>query len=140
MVVGLSSFQFFLLLTCHAYKALSYMPMPSAPGKKNHAPRCQWPPFLGKKNLGPGQWQGGEDSRRGCPSQTSLLPPSDPPPPPLLIHPCPPPPPSTPPPQTKVTIVGKNEIYNREKLSGPFLVHRVLGPRPPPLLSSNASL
>ena len=32
-----------------------------------------------------------------------------------------------PPPQTKVTIVGKNEIYIRENLMGPFLV-----PDPPP--------
>ena len=32
----------------------------------------------------------------------------------------------SPPPQTKVTIVGKNEIYNRENLVRPFLVH------PPP--------
>ena len=33
--------------------------------------------------------------------------------------------------QTKVTIVGKNEIYNRENLVGPFLVHKLLGPRHP---------
>ena len=38
------------------------------------------------------------------------------------------------PPQTKVTIVGKNEIYNRENLVRPFLVHQVLGPKPPPPL------
>ena len=37
-------------------------------------------------------------------------------------------------PQTKVTIVGKNEIYNRENLVRPFLVHQVLGPKPPPPL------
>ena len=37
----------------------------------------------------------------------------------------------SPPPQTKVTIVGKNEIYNRENLVRPFLVHQVLGPKPP---------
>ena len=36
--------------------------------------------------------------------------------------------------QTKVTIVGKNEIYNRENLVRPFLVHQVLGPKPPPPL------
>ena len=38
--------------------------------------------------------------------------------------------------QTKVSIVGKNEIYKRENLVGPFLVHKILGPRrpPPPLL------
>ena len=35
--------------------------------------------------------------------------------------------------QTKVTIVGKNEIYNMETLVGPFLVHTLLPP-PPPLL------
>ena len=35
------------------------------------------------------------------------------------------------PPQTKVTIVGKNEIYNWENLVGPFLVRKLLGPRPP---------
>ena len=40
--------------------------------------------------------------------------------------------PGPPPPQTKVTIVGKNEIYNWENLIGPFLVHKLLGPRPPP--------
>ena len=33
--------------------------------------------------------------------------------------------------QTKVTIVGKNEIYHRENLVGPFLVHNLLGPKPP---------
>ena len=39
----------------------------------------------------------------------------------------------TPPPfQTEVTIVGKHEIYPRENLIGPLLVHKVLGPRPPP--------
>ena len=43
-----------------------------------------------------------------------------------------------PPPQTKATIVGKNEIYNRENLIGPFLVQQLLGLRPPP--SSNTSL
>ena len=37
-----------------------------------------------------------------------------------------------PPPKTKGTIVGKNEIYNREDLIGPLLVHTLLGPRPPP--------
>ena len=35
----------------------------------------------------------------------------------------------SPPPQTKVTIVGKNEIYNRENLVRPFLVHQVFGPQ-----------
>ena len=40
----------------------------------------------------------------------------------------------SPPPQTKVTIVGKNEIYNRKNLVRPFLVHQVLGPKPPPPL------
>ena len=40
----------------------------------------------------------------------------------------------SPPPQTKVTIVGKNEIYSRENLVRPFLVHQVLGPKPPPPL------
>ena len=37
-----------------------------------------------------------------------------------------------PPPQTKVTIAGKNEIDNPEKLVGPFLAHKPSGPRPPP--------
>ena len=37
-----------------------------------------------------------------------------------------------PPPRTKVTIVGKNEIYGTENLIGPFLVHKLLGPSPPP--------
>ena len=40
------------------------------------------------------------------------------PPPPLL--------------QTKVTIVGKNELYFWETLVGPFLVREFLGRRPPP--------
>ena len=35
-------------------------------------------------------------------------------------------------PQTKVTTVGKNEIYNRENLVGPFLVHKIWVPDPPP--------
>ena len=43
-----------------------------------------------------------------------------------------PPPPPGPPAQTKVTIAGKNEICNRENLIGPFLVRKLLGPRPPP--------
>ena len=33
---------------------------------------------------------------------------------------------------TKVITVGKNELYNRDNLVGPFLVHKLLGPRPPP--------
>ena len=41
-----------------------------------------------------------------------------------------------PPPRTKGTIVGNNEIYRRETLIGPFLVHKCLGPRPPPPPSS----
>ena len=41
----------------------------------------------------------------------------------------PPPPPWTL--QNKVTIVGKSEIYNRENVVGPFLVHKLLGPIPP---------
>ena len=45
------------------------------------------------------------------------------------MPPLEPPPPS---PQTKVTIVGKNEIYNREHLIGPFLVHKLSSPSPPP--------
>ena len=36
--------------------------------------------------------------------------------------------------QTKVTVVGKSEIYNRENLVGPFLVHTFFSPRPPPPL------
>ena len=38
-----------------------------------------------------------------------------------------------PPLQTKVIIVGQNEICHQENLVGPFLVHKFLGPRPPPL-------
>ena len=34
---------------------------------------------------------------------------------------------------------GKNEVYHWENLVGPFLVHKILGPRPP-LPSSNKSL
>ena len=37
----------------------------------------------------------------------------------------------SPPPQTKVTIVGRNETYNWENLVEPFLVHKLLGPKPP---------
>ena len=37
-----------------------------------------------------------------------------------------------PPPTTKTFAVGNNEIYNWENLIGPFLVHTILGPRPPP--------
>ena len=40
-----------------------------------------------------------------------------------------------PPPRTKVTITGDNPIYRRENLIGPFLVHKCLGPRPPPRAS-----
>ena len=36
------------------------------------------------------------------------------------------PPPS---PETKVTMVGNSEIYRWESLVGPFLVHKLLGPR-----------
>ena len=39
---------------------------------------------------------------------------------------------ATPPPPTKVTIVGKNEVYHWENLVGPFVIHKLLGPRPPP--------
>ena len=38
----------------------------------------------------------------------------------------------TPPRKTKGTIVGNNEICRWENLVGPFLVHNILGPRPPP--------
>ena len=40
--------------------------------------------------------------------------------------------PPCPPPQTKVTVVGKGEIHRCKNLVGPFLVHKLLGPRPPP--------
>ena len=33
--------------------------------------------------------------------------------------------------QTEATVVGQNEMYRRENLIGPFLVHKLLGPRPP---------
>ena len=36
-----------------------------------------------------------------------------------------------PPPQTKVAIAGKTEIYRWKNLVGPFLVHKLSGPRPP---------
>ena len=42
-----------------------------------------------------------------------------------------PPPPPLPPPQTNGHS-GKNEMYKRENLIGPFLVRKLLGPRPPP--------
>ena len=54
-------------------------------------------------------------------------------PPPQTL--CQPPPP---PPRTKVTIAGKNEIYHRENLVGPFLAHNLLPPPLPP--PSNTSL
>ena len=60
---------------------------------------------------------------------------------PTTIEPSPPPgPPSCPPPppQTKVTTVGKNEIYDGENLMGPFVVHILLSETPPPP-SSNVS-
>ena len=38
----------------------------------------------------------------------------------------------SPPPQTKGTIVGHNEIYNRESVIVPFLVHKLMGPPPLP--------
>ena len=44
-----------------------------------------------------------------------------------------------PPPPTKVSVVGKNGIYHKENLIGPFLVHKILGPRPPSP-TSNTSL
>ena len=47
----------------------------------------------------------------------------------------PPPPLWTPPLQTKVTVVGKDQICNRDNLIGPVLVHKALGSQipPPPL-------
>ena len=42
-------------------------------------------------------------------------------------------------PQTKVTTAGKNEIYERENLVGPFLVH-TLGSQNPPFPPSTTSL
>ena len=45
---------------------------------------------------------------------------------------CQPPPLPPPPSQTKVTIVGKNEIYHWKNLVGPLLMHKLLDP--PPLL------
>ena len=61
----------------------------------------------------------------------------------LLMHPCPPAPP-----QTKLTIVEKTKsprrevirssaVYRWKNLVGPFLVHKIFGPRPPrPLLKA----
>ena len=78
------------------------------------------------------------------------LPPGTPPPlpwtPPPPLKQVPPPPPLDPlphwkgqwavehlsPSRPKVTISGKNEIYLWENLVGPFLVHKLLGPRPRP--------
>ena len=45
-----------------------------------------------------------------------------------------------PPIQTKVTIVGKNEIYDRENLIGPSFVHKLFGTRPTPSPPFNTSL
>ena len=36
--------------------------------------------------------------------------------------------------QTKVIIMGTNKVYNGENLVGPFVVHKLLGRVPPPLL------
>ena len=44
--------------------------------------------------------------------------------------------PPPPPPRTKGTITGENEICNWENLIGPLLVHKVVGPKPPPALLS----
>ena len=46
----------------------------------------------------------------------------------------------TPPPPDQNETSGKNKIYIRENLIGPFLVHNFLGPRTPPPPSSNVSL
>ena len=71
----------------------------------------------------------------GDPSPKAPSPPPPKPPPPLPQSPLSPSPKApSPPPQTKVTKVGKNEIYNRENLVRPFLVHQDLGPKPPPPL------
>ena len=49
--------------------------------------------------------------------------------------------PLPPPPLTKVTIVGKNDIYHWKHLVGPVLVHKLLGSSPPPPPSdTNTSL
>ena len=40
--------------------------------------------------------------------------------------------PGPPPPQTKVIIVGNNEVYHWENLVGPFLVHQNFGSQTPP--------
>ena len=40
----------------------------------------------------------------------------------------------------KGTVVGKNKIYDRENRVGPFLVHTISGPRPPPSLLMMASV
>ena len=51
---------------------------------------------------------------------------------PTTIGGAPPPPqPGHTAPHTKVIIVGKNGIYIRENLPGPFLVHKILPPPPP---------
>ena len=42
-----------------------------------------------------------------------------------------PPPPGPPPPPDQRDHSGKNKIYERENLVGPFLVHKLLGPIPP---------
>ena len=37
----------------------------------------------------------------------------------------------SPPPQTKEAIMRKSELYHRENLVGPVLIHKLLGPKPP---------
>ena len=49
-------------------------------------------------------------------------------------------PPGPPPPPDQSDHRAKNENFNGEYLVGPFLVHKLLGPRPPPFLSSSVSL
>ena len=48
-------------------------------------------------------------------------------------------PPWTPPPHSKGTIVGRNGTSRSENFVGPFLVHKLLGPRPPPPLCDISS-
>ena len=92
----------------------------------------QQQPSTAHQQYGPKNFSGAETFQRAVVKEEGQppLPPLRPPSPPSSapMRPCPRPPP----PKTKGTIVGNNNIYNREDLIGPLLVPTLLGPRPLP--------
>ena len=111
---------------------------PRAIGNAQHRPTRRGPWEGHHSNIGIGGWECGPSALRtglDCPKSTPKAQGFF-----RIIKnqgggdPSPQTPSPSPPPQTKVTIAGKNEIYNRENLVRPFLVHQVLGPKPPPPL------